>query len=178
MSGEAREGDTPPQGFPAVGAGDPGRSKTPWERWVLLALAVLALGVGAFFLTSALTSGDRSDGEVTETFDSAPADPVEPKPIDTAQDEVENRRAIVALLESDIEKDAKRRVKRGELDGPIVTVSCDPSGGTDIEDLTVDSGDYDCLAVQTERDDGTQEGYSFTATVNFAEESYTWKLED
>src|SRR3954447_8118548 len=119
-----RDGDTPPQGFKAVNARG---AKTPWERWTLLAVAVAALAIGAFLITRALSdNGSKDEGRVTDSVGAPPAaQPAPPAPAhDTTRDEVQKRQAIVALLENDIEKDAKKRVRRGELDGPILRVQC------------------------------------------------------
>jgi hypothetical protein len=66
-------------------------------------------------------------------------------------------------------------VADGLLDGPILSTTCTPTG-TSADDLNVSAATYDCLAVTNNNADGTSSGYTFTANVNFDDESYTWHL--
>jgi predicted nucleic acid-binding Zn ribbon protein len=78
-------------------------------------------------------------------------------------------------LEKTVSKDAKSRVDEGELEGPILHTSCVPLSGGSSEDLSSSKGDFNCLAV-TKVEDGEEEGYRFTATLNFKSGEMTWRL--
>jgi hypothetical protein len=86
------------------------------------------------------------------------------------------RRSLVADLRSAITKDARERVGQGILDGPIYGTQCDPVGGGNLSDLDTKTGRYDCLAYNVKHDDGTIEGYRFSATVNYDRFTYSWHL--
>jgi hypothetical protein len=53
---------------------------------------------------------------------------------------------------------------------------CDPVGGGNLSNLDAHTGRYSCLAYNKKNDDGTIEGYGFTATVNYEKFSYQWHL--
>lgn len=70
---------------------------------------------------------------------------------------------------------AEENVTKGLLDGPILSVSCNPvSGSTD--DLTDATTSFDCFAANKDNADGTQSGYFFNATVNWDSGNYTYGL--
>jgi hypothetical protein len=89
--------------------------------------------------------------------------------------EMEGREELERALRKAITKDARSSVRDGLLDGPILRTSCDPVGGGR-DDLTSRTGKYDCLAITETDADGTSRGYSFHATINYEEYSYTWGL--
>ncbi|MDA0170325.1 hypothetical protein OJ998_14600 [Solirubrobacter taibaiensis] len=89
--------------------------------------------------------------------------------------ELEGREDLERSLRKAITKDARASVRDGLLDGPILRTSCDPVGGGR-DDLTSRTGKYDCLAITETDADGTSRGYSFHATINYEEYSYTWGL--
>lgn len=86
------------------------------------------------------------------------------------------RQVYVAELESSIEKDSKARVKKGSLTGPIKRVSCTPTGGGSLDDLTSLTTTFECIAVNETNKDKTESGYVFTATMNWDDASYSWHL--
>jgi hypothetical protein len=86
------------------------------------------------------------------------------------------RTAIVAALEESVVKDAKSRVDKGVLDGPIKRASCTPLGGGSTDDLTAITGTFECIAVNKTEADGAESGYRFSATVNWNDASYSWHL--
>jgi hypothetical protein len=86
------------------------------------------------------------------------------------------RRSLVSDLRRAITKDARSRVADGYLDGPIYGTQCDPVGGGNASNLDARTGRYSCLAYNKKNDDGTIEGYGFTATINFEKFSYQWHL--
>lgn len=86
------------------------------------------------------------------------------------------RKATVTALEASILKDAKAMVKSQTLTGPILRASCTPLGGGSVDDLTALTGTLECIAVNKKNADGTEQGYRFSATINWNEGSYTWHL--
>lgn len=86
------------------------------------------------------------------------------------------RRSLVSDLRKSITKDARGRVADGYLDGPIYGTQCDPVGGGNASNLDSRTGRYSCLAYNKRNDDGTIEGYGFSATVNFEKFTYQWHL--
>lgn len=95
-----------------------------------------------------------------------------------AKDDAERaqRKAAVKEMQKSITKDAKDKVSDGILDGPILYSSCDPLGGGSTDDLTAITTTFSCLAVNKENNDGTVSGYSFSATMNWTQGSYSWRL--
>jgi predicted nucleic acid-binding Zn ribbon protein len=89
--------------------------------------------------------------------------------------EREGRRDLERALKRAISKDAEERVASGVLDGPILKTLCDPVGGGR-EDLASRTGKYECIAATEFDDDGTYSGYSFHATINYKDFSYSWGL--
>jgi hypothetical protein len=96
---------------------------------------------------------------------------------DANQEERVLRAGTVTALQNSITKDANGRVTSGTLNGPAITsTSCTPLGGGSTDDLTAHTGTFTCIAIDQTNSDGTQQGYSFSATVNYDTGSYTWQL--
>lgn len=95
-----------------------------------------------------------------------------------AKQSAERRYRENAILEMQktITEDARDDVGEGFLDGPILYTTCNPLGGGSIDDLTALTTTFDCLAVNEEMEDGRASGYSYGATMNWDDRSYTWKL--
>jgi hypothetical protein len=87
-----------------------------------------------------------------------------------------SRADLVKSLERTVTKDAQKDVNQGLLTGPVLRTQCDPTGGSNPDDLSVTTGDFTCLAVATENADGTDSGYRFSATINYDQFNYTWHL--
>jgi hypothetical protein len=100
--------------------------------------------------------------------------------LEAAEAEEKAERAIRAIivtgLEEAVQKDAVSRVDEGRLDGPIQRTECTPLGGGSVDDLTAITGTFECIAVNEKRDDGSESGYVFSATVNWDAASYSWHL--
>jgi len=90
--------------------------------------------------------------------------------------ERESRREIVKALEKAITKDAKKHVRNGVLDGPILYTSCTATGGGSTDDLTALTGTFECLAATKENKDGTISGYAFQGTADWQAGDITWHL--
>ncbi|MEA2431918.1 MAG: hypothetical protein QOI19_2391 [Thermoleophilaceae bacterium] len=96
----------------------------------------------------------------------------------TAADKLErgSRADLVKQLEKSVTKDAQKDVNSGLLNGPVLRTECNPTGGSSLDDLSVTTGDFTCLAVNADNADGTASGYRFSATVNYDQFNYTWHL--
>jgi hypothetical protein len=68
-------------------------------------------------------------------------------------------------LEQMISKDAKEKVADGLFDGPIKHVTCDPASTAD---STGTEDTFNCLAVDKTNGDGTESGYGYIGTANYA----------
>ncbi len=99
---------------------------------------------------------------------------VRAKQAETAQ-QIAQRHKAERAMEKSITKWARKEVTKGTLTGSIKRTSCTPIGGgsENLADVTVK---YDCLAVTTYNSDGTWEGYTVHATMDFSDGSYTWGL--
>lgn len=83
------------------------------------------------------------------------------------------RHALVTGLEGAVKKDAEKDVANGLLQGPILSVDCQPATGVDATATPV--ANYTCLAVRS-ISGGTENGWRFTATIDLNSDSYSWRL--
>ena len=112
------------------------------------------------------------EGKVHSGTGTPPSEPASPG------DERRARRRLVHDLERAITADARARVRRGNLEGPILATKCEinpPSQRPLERDLSVRRMEYDCLAVKS-RDPGGQfvTGHSFEAAVDYGRFRFTW----
>jgi hypothetical protein len=88
------------------------------------------------------------------------------------------RRALVQDLERAITRDARARVRRGRLDGPILATECEinpPSQRPRERDLSVRRMDYECLAITSRDLEGRFiVGHAFDAVVDYRRFRFTW----
>lgn len=94
------------------------------------------------------------------------------------------RAALVRRAEALITRDARARVRSGEIDGPIRATECGPylrapDAVPDDRVLTRSIGRYDCVAVKADirdEDDASvgRLGYAFVAAVDFDRFAVTW----
>jgi hypothetical protein len=94
---------------------------------------------------------------------------------------VEERRALVARLESEILDDARARVRAGNLKGPVRRVDCAPgqrsrAGGVVPEEvLSRARAGYECTAVTSDiTGTGGSIGYPFKGVVDFGTGALVW----
>ena len=93
--------------------------------------------------------------------------------------ELRARRGLVGDLEHAISRDARARVRTGELDGPVLATECEinpPSQRRVERDPQATGSDYECLVV-TSRDpeERFSVGYSFDAAVDYRRFSFRWQ---
>ena len=102
----------------------------------------------------------------------------------TADERLDARAALMGEMTGEILADARVRVRRGELDGPIRRVECEPfprtvSGVGAHEDLARDRGRYACVAVTAEFGSGEVGatgviGHQYRTEVHFASGRYAF----
>jgi hypothetical protein len=102
----------------------------------------------------------------------------------TAQERLEVRAALMDELIAEILGDARGRARRGELDGPIRRVECEPfprtvAGVGAHEDLARDRGRYACVAVTAEFGSGEVGatgviGHQYRTEVDFTSGRYAF----
>lgn len=98
---------------------------------------------------------------------------------DAADTEERNyRKSIIRQMQKSITKDAKKDVESGYLEGPIYYTTCDPLGGGSADDLTAITTTFSCMAVNEKLKGDMVRGYSYSATANWDEGSWTWHLGD
>jgi hypothetical protein len=184
----------------------PGIAALPGWIWRKLGgrirlVAVAALLVTAAALTPAIlgSSEDGSDSELRERAERraqlARALRVEQRPRfrrsgsvappgAAAERQLEARAGLMDELPAAILADARLRVRRGALDGPIRRVQCEPHPRT-VEgvgadsDLSRRSGSYSCIAVtaefgRTEESIGGVIGHRYRARVDFESGRYAF----
>jgi hypothetical protein len=93
--------------------------------------------------------------------------------------ELRVRRRLVRALQDSITRDARARVRKGKLDGPVLGTHCviePPSQRVRERDLRVPAADYECLAITRRDPEGRFDvGDSFRATLRYRDFSYTWR---
>ncbi len=99
-------------------------------------------------------------------------------------DRLAARAALVERAEALITRDARGRVRSGEIKGPISATECGPflrapDAVPDDRELTKAIGRYDCVAVKADirgRDDTSvgRLGYAFVAALDFDRFTVTW----
>jgi hypothetical protein len=172
-----------------------GRRRRPSRRVAVIALIVTALLGGAGAAGAMVVQHDKEekakharDAKVRRAAEARQRAAAAAAEADEAAEEArraqeeqdaarrEIRRSLVKDLRKSITKDARSRVADGLLDGPIYGTQCDPIGGGNASNLDAHTGRYSCLAYNKKTDDGTIQGYGFTATVNFDKFTYQWHL--
>lgn len=90
--------------------------------------------------------------------------------------EREERAGLIKEMQKSITKDARGNAREGMLDGPIFYTSCDPLGGGSVDDLTALTTTFECIAANEKLDEGGARGYVYSATMNWDEYSWSWRL--
>jgi hypothetical protein len=86
------------------------------------------------------------------------------------------RMAEIKEVAASVKKTAQQDVNDGTLDGPIIDSSCQPLGGGSTDDLTQKTATLTCFAANKKNSDGSENGYNFSATINWDTGEYSWKL--
>jgi predicted nucleic acid-binding Zn-ribbon protein len=95
-----------------------------------------------------------------------------------AEDDTERayRVTVTAEVEAAILQRANELVAEEVLDGPILQAFCNPLGGGSVDDLSALTTTFECLAANEDKGDGRYSGYTFNATVNWNDGTYTYGL--
>lgn len=156
---------------------DRSSSRRPSRK--VLASAVLAVVLIGAIAAGAITKHQHDqnveNAHIADAKASADADAASAA-AEADETERSKRSAWVKDLEGYVKKDAKKHVKEGILDGPILSGSCTATGGGSTDDLTALTGTFDCMAVNKEHHDGTMSGYSYAGTIDWQSGEFTWQL--
>jgi hypothetical protein len=88
------------------------------------------------------------------------------------------RKVSEAELEKSVETYAKKLVSEGTLEEPILGVSCTPVSGGSSTELGPSSGTFSCIAITKYEAGGEESGTHFSATIDFAKGTYSYRLGD
>ena len=168
----------------------------PWGKLALCAVGVLALVAGVVALAGPPIERGKAERSASERRRAAAVEEARRRrlaregrprsgsgrppagPLSRAG-ELRARRALVGDLEHAITRDARSRVRTGELDGPVLATECEinpPSRRRVERDPEARGSDYDCLAVtRRDRDGRFSVGYSFDASVDYRHFRFRWR---
>ena len=180
------QGDTAGDFCPNCGASYVRGRKLPkiTRKTAVIVLSLLVVGGTAAGVTMAvqhsqeIAAEEAAAKEAKATADAAAKEKARELEAVAAKENAQRavRAIIVTGLEESVQKDAVARVDEGRLDGPIERTECTPLGGGSVDDLTAITGTFECIAVNEKREDGSESGYVFSATVNWDAASYSWHL--
>jgi len=167
----------------------------PWRKIALGAVVVLVLAAGAAALIVPQIEEGKDERAAAERRQDAALEAAKQRRLDresrprfghgdrpegdlSQSAERRARRTLVGDLERAITADARARVRRGNLDGPILETECEinpPSQRPLESDLSVRRMDYECLAITSRDVEGRfLVGHSFRATVDYKRFSFRW----
>jgi len=172
------------------------------QRWILAGLALTGLIVAAILILPGVFDAKReTDARVAKEHAARvaaerkrltreqrpmrgrPAGLKPPAPTASTSAQLAARRRLITALEGAILADAQKRVKTGELDGPVKSVTCDPlirnpGNVGEEEDLSNRRGRYDCVAVKRDVVKHGKVvglfGHPFVGTADFKRFTYVW----
>nr|WP_234787242.1 DUF2510 domain-containing protein [Mycolicibacter sinensis] len=83
------------------------------------------------------------------------------------------RRESIKTIEDSVKELAEQHVQDGLIDGPILSVSCSPVGGS-TDDLTAQTTIFACFVANTVNEDGTLAGPKYHAMMNWDTDEFTY----
>jgi hypothetical protein len=168
----------------------------PWRKLALCALGLLLAAAGVVAFAGPRIERGKEERSAEERRRAAGAEAArrrrlarEGRPrsgrgrrpaaaLSPAQD-LRARRVLVGDLERAITRDARGRVRAGELEGPVLLTECEinpPSRRRVERDPGARGSEYDCLAVTRRDPDGRfAVGYSFDASVDYRRFRFRWR---
>lgn len=163
------------------------RPKRPRRKTLIIASIVLAIVLLGGGTAGALVWKSANDQEIAAIAASKAAAAEAKKEQDAAdaaqarQDaaddlERESRAASTAQIESSVKTMAEGHVVDGVIDGPVLSVSCSPTGGGSVDDLTELTTAFECFVSTKDNGDGTSTGYYYNATMNWTSGSFTYGM--
>lgn len=177
----SRETDDPTTpASPPAPAGEQPLKKGHTTLWIVLAAALVILIAGGVTTGVVVTNNIHAEQVATEKAQAkrlAEARAKNEADAKQAADasERQQRKTTVTQVEASVKKLAEDDIAKGVLDGPVISVACNPvSGSTD--DLTDSTTTFDCFVANKDNGDGTNSGYFFNATVNWSTGEYTYGL--
>lgn len=93
-----------------------------------------------------------------------------------AETERASRAAAIPEIEASVKTMAEEHAAEGLIEGPVLNVTCSPVDGGSIDDLTDLTTVFKCFAATVDNGDGTMTGFTYNATMNWSDGSYTYGL--
>ena len=162
----------------------PETKRRPKGVLVLIIILVLAsIGVGGYagvYLPAQEQAAAQLEEQEAEEAAQKKAD--EEAEIQAARDEmirkneVEARYDTIMNIQTSVGELASEHLKDGLIDGKLLGITCTPISGFQVENLAQSSTTFECFVATEDNDDGTQSGYTYSATMNWLEGSYTYRL--
>jgi hypothetical protein len=90
------------------------------------------------------------------------------------QERRDNRRDLIKDIERSVKKMARGHAADSFITGPVRSVSCVPTGGVSIDEISIRSMLFECFVSTKKNRDGTSSGYYYNARVDWDEGSYTY----
>jgi hypothetical protein len=149
-----------------------GRKKVVVASVVVIILA--AAGIGAFLISKNNHDTQMRNAAIAASSSKAAADKAAADAeADRVRSERAKRTAAVRDLEADVKTFAQKQSAEGLFDGPVLSVKCDPVGGS-TDDLTAQTTILECFVATTDNGDGTFSGEKYHARMNWTtgEETY------
>jgi hypothetical protein len=155
-------------------------------KWALIAGAgVLLLGLIAGGLAwksshdshvAAAAAAAAAEKAATQSREQQQREAAAASAAKASQDDAEraSRRAQVTEIEASVKKLAEQHVSKAVIQGPIISVTCDPVAGGSTDDLTQQTTVFKCFVANKDNGDGTMNGYNYNATMNWSTGSYTY----
>lgn len=169
----------PKEANPEEAPGPSNRSRKPWIAYVVGAVAVLGLVGGGMAWKSSNDAQQAAVAAAQQQASEQKAKEDQEKAAQEAKDSAdaeqrEARQSMVKEIEGSIKAMAKKHVKEDLLDGPILSVTCDPVTGGSLDDLSEKTTVFQCFVANEDNKDGTLSGVYYHATMNWDTEQYTY----
>lgn len=164
----------------SVAMEDSSSSKSPRKPLIIgLAIAAVLIVVGGGAAVAIKAQSDQAAAEeAAEAEEVAQAEEAaeRQRQAEAAADqrERESRTSAIDEIEGSIQGMAETHVTEGLIDGPIISVSCDPVDGGSADDLTQRTTVFQCFAANTDNGDGSFSGHYYNATMNWDSGEYTY----
>ncbi len=150
----------------------------------ILLLLIVAGGIAAKVASdNAAADHAKAAAALKAADEEAAAQAEEEQAVELADaEEAVRKAAVIAVrdLEKAITSDAREDVASGLLAGPIIRTDCQAVGGGSVDDPVeaAESGGttkLECMAINEERSGGQFRGYTYDATMDWGEGSFTWQ---
>ena len=140
----------------------------------VVVIILAAAGIGAFLISKNNHDTQMRNEAIAASSSKAAADKAAADAeADRVQSERAKRTAAVRDIEADVKKLAQKQSAEGLFDGPVLSVKCDPVGGS-TDDLTAQTTIFECFVSTTDNGDGTFSGEKYHARMNWKTDEETY----